>query len=82
MANSFQSRAKPFIFYQEAAEAQVKLAKLERERKKKKGDGGGDKGHPAATVICNRALGNARRHYSNQANVYRDPDSVSAARMS
>lgn len=39
MANSFQSRAKPFIFYQEAAEAQVKLAKLEREREKKKGGG-------------------------------------------
>lgn len=39
MANSFQSRAKPFIFYQEAAEAQVKLAKLEREKKRWGGQG-------------------------------------------
>lgn len=38
MANSFQSRAKPIISYPEPAQAQVKLAKLEKK----------DKGHPGA----------------------------------
>lgn len=50
MANSFQSCAKPIISHPKPAQAQVKLAKVEKKHK----------GHPGADMIYNHTLKNAQ----------------------
>lgn len=71
MANSFQSFAKPIISHPEPAQAQVKLAKLEKK----------DKGHPGADIIYNHTLKNTHRHYSNHPTIHWDSDSISVAHV-